>query len=826
MSQLFAPRERQIADVILPVPTRMRFSYLVPERFEGALQVGMRAIVPFGKRKLLTGVVAALWTTADEREQGKLKLIDDVLDDEPAVPPRLLALWTWIADYYFCSEGEAMQASLPTGLKLQSELTVTLEGEPDLMREDLSDQEYLVLEAVDSAGGLLAKDIAKIVGVQDAKPLLRKMAAKRMVTLHDEVYDKVSRKTQRVLHLSPQMRDEEALAEAIESLSNAPKQEQALLRILTADRSDEELTVTALSKEGVGRSSIKGLIDKGYAYEKEVEVDRLGASGEVGDLHKDFRFKPQQQDALEQIRGHFAETPLKPVLLHGVTGSGKTHLYIDLINAQLAAGKQALYLLPEIGLTKQSIDRLRRAFGDQVGVYHSRFNDGERIEIWRKVLNGTYRVVVGVRTSILLPFKDLGLIVIDEAHDQSFKQHEPAPYYNARDLALWYGQQFDIPVLMGTATPSIESYYNALHHKYHLVSLPERAVASQPVRIELVDMRVQIREKMSEGVFSSDLLNAIRERLKRKEQVILFQNRRGFSHYLKCENCGHIAQCINCDISLTFHKYQNLLRCHYCGYTDDLTTRCRNCGSMDLSKTGYGTERLEQLLEAQFPEASIARMDQDTMRRKHAHQQLLDRLEKGDIDILVGTQMVTKGLDVSNVTLVSVIDADWLMNFPDFRANENAYQLLTQFAGRAGRAEKPGTVMLQTYQPEHELFPLIQQPFSAFYHMEVERRKAPFYPPFSRIIRIETKHRDQSFLTPHTGMLVSKLRAEFGNLVLGPEEPPVARVRNQYRMQTLIKLQKQQGYKRVREQIAAAIDAYHQEADSRKLRIIVDVDPR
>ncbi|MFW5658873.1 MAG: replication restart helicase PriA [Bacteroidota bacterium] len=826
MSQLFAPRQRKVADLILPVPTRMRFSYLVPERYEHMLVRGMRVIVPFGKRKLQTGVVAEIWESADGTELGKLKLIDELLDERPVVPERLLKLWAWVAEYYFCSEGEAMQASLPSGFKLQSELTVTLPGPPDLLREDLSDEEYIVLEAVDSAGGLLAKDLTKILGVDDARPLLKRMHARRLVELNEEVYEKVGRKTERVLHLNPALLDQEALSDALAQLSNARKQEQALLRLVTAAHSSEQLSVARLMNEGIGRSSIKALIDKAFAYEQEVDVERLRASGAAGDAHEDFQFTPAQAQALTQIREHFSEQAPQPVLLHGVTGSGKTHLYIDLIKAKLAEGKQALYLLPEIGLTKQSIDRLRRAFGDAVGVYHSRFNDGERIEIWRKVLDGTYRVIVGVRSAILLPFKDLGLIVVDEAHDQSLKQHEPAPYYNARDLVLWYAQRFQLPILLGTATPSIETYKNALDGKYHLVELKERAVATQPVQLELVDMRVQIRQKLSQGALSSTLLDGIRERLKRKEQVILFQNRRGFSHYLKCENCGHIAQCINCDISLTFHKYQNLLRCHYCGFTDDLTNRCRNCGSNQLTKSGYGTERLEQQLEEVFPEATVARMDQDTMRRKHAHERLLNRLESGEIDILVGTQMVTKGLDVSNVTLVAVIDADRLMNFPDFRATESAYQLLTQFAGRAGRASKPGTVLLQTYDPEHELFPLIQQPYISFYSMEAERRKIPFYPPFSRLIRIETKHREQPKLATESQLLVKALKAEFGNAVLGPEAPPVARVRNQYRMQTLIKLRKSQHYKRVREQIAAAIEAYYLAADTKSMRIIVDIDPR
>ncbi|MEL6676570.1 MAG: primosomal protein N', partial [Bacteroidota bacterium] len=532
-----------------------------------------------------------------------------------------------------------------------------------------------------------------------------------------------------------------------------------------------------------------------------------------------------QERALAEIKQYFGKTPLKPVLLHGVTGSGKTHVYLELIKEQLAQGKQVLYLLPEITLTKQIIDRVKSELGEKVGVYHSRFNDRERVEIWQKVRKGDYDVVIGVRSAIFLPFQKLGLIVVDEEHDQSFKQHEPAPRYNARDVAIYYGFKEKCPVILGSATPAFETYENARQGKHHLVTLEKRAISTQMPQIELVDMRIQRKKKLLQGPFSQVLETAIGEALERGEQVILFQNRRGYAPYLICENCGHVPQCINCDISLTYHKERNHLRCHYCGHTEFNTQKCDNCGHFALRRAGLGTERILEAVAETFPDYTAARMDLDTTRTKMGYQNLINRFESGQIDILVGTQMVSKGLDFENVTLVGVIAADNLLSFPDFRAFEYAYQLLTQVSGRAGRRSKTGRVIIQSYMPDNVVLNAIERPYLDFYKIELPGRQHAGYPPYSRLIRIEIRHPKREFIEPESLRLHRLLKPYFGENLLGPDYALIPRLRNQYRMQFLIKLGKNVSPERIRDILFAQREKYYQEAPVKNLRIIIDVDP-
>ncbi|TAE53195.1 MAG: primosomal protein N', partial [Bacteroidetes bacterium] len=508
-----------------------------------------------------------------------------------------------------------------------------------------------------------------------------------------------------------------------------------------------------------------------------------------------------------------------------VTGSGKTHLYIELIRDALAKGKQALYLLPEITLTKQIIDRVQGELGEAIGIYHSKFSNDERVEIWQKVSSGEYRVVIGVRSAIFLPFPELGLIVVDEEHDSSFKQHEPAPRYHARDVAVFAGTQQKIPILLGSATPSFESYYNARAQKYHHVLLPERAVAGQMPQIEVVDMRKEKKKGRVNGIFSLTLENAIIETLGRGEQVILFQNRRGYAPYLICESCGHVPECINCDISLTYHKEKANCRCHYCGYVEPEPAKCPQCGHFTMVRAGIGTEKIEEEVKLRFPDYRVERMDLDTTRTKWGYKQIIERFERGQIDILVGTQMVSKGLDFENVTLVGVIQADPLLTYPDFRAFERAYQLLVQVSGRAGRAQKQGKVLIQTLMPDNLVLHSLQSEFKDFFIQETPARQSIGYPPFTRLIRIEVRHRDKEYIEKEARALERHLRPHFGPNLLGPDFAVTARLRNQYRMQFLLKLAKGNNIGQMRQIIQQCYDTYYTQAADKTLVIVTDVDP-
>ncbi len=579
-----------------------------------------------------------------------------------------------------------------------------------------------------------------------------------------------------------------------------------------------------LKRLDIGSQVAKSLITKGIIEQEDIQVDRLEFHGYRPRL-AEVVLNEFQEKAIGDIRAAMKVTPRKPILLQGITGSGKTHLYIDLMREVLAEGKQVLYLLPEITLTKQIIERVRTAFGGKVGIYHSRFNDQERVEIWQRIRSREFEVVVGVRSAIFLPFQDLGLIVVDEEHDQSFKQQEPSPRYHARDTAVVYASLLNIPILLGSATPSMESYANALAGKYHLVELHRRAIALNPPSLELVDMRVQKKKKLSDGVFSSILEQEMRETLARGEQVILFQNRRGYAPFLMCETCGHVPQCINCDISLTFHKAKDHLRCHYCGYTAFQTQACEKCGNFALRQGGIGTEKIAEVASLLFPTHRVERMDLDTTRSKMGYQHIIQQFELGQIDVLVGTQMVSKGLDFDNVTLVGVIAADQILGFPDFRAYEQGYQLLTQVSGRAGRAKKLGKVLIQTYMPENPILQLLTKDFSVFYDHQVPDRQVHGYPPFTRLIRIEIRHPDRNFIEAESKRLHDLLTPPFGTNLLGPDYALVPRVRNQYRMQFLLKVSRKASGAHLRTLLQTAIRHYYESAPQKTLRIILDVDP-
>ena len=813
-----------LVEVILPLAVKSNFHYLVDDSLENEATVGKRVLVNFGKSKIYTGVIKKVFSTNPLSAQS-FKAVEEILDDIPSINEVQLQLFEWISYYYMCTEGEVLKAALPAGMKPESALRVKMFQESGWQDLALDNKEWVLMEALSIQPVLTFQEITRIWQILNPMPRLKKMADKGYIVLYQEVEESYRPKFETYLKLSEAYTDEEALKKAFDELGRAPKQENLLMQIVAAFYQDRILSQKeAIKSTQSSSSSVKALIKKGIIEEEQVQVDRLALYGYPQEPTK-VQFTPEQERALQQITHSIDQRSQKPILLHGITGSGKTHIYIELIKRSLEEGKQALYLLPEITLTKQIIDRVKAELGKRVGVYHSRFNDAERVEIWQKVLKGEYDVVIGVRSAIFLPFQVLGLIIVDEEHDNSFKQHEPAPRYNARDVAVYYGHLAKCPVILGSATPSFESYHNALTGKYQLVEMTKRALEASPPTIQFADMRLQQQKRLNTGILSSLLYEAIGERLEKKEQVILFQNRRGYSPYLICETCGNIPQCVNCDISLTYHKEKDQLRCHYCGYTSYNISSCAYCGNYTLKKSGIGTEKIEEQIQEYFPDASVARMDWDTTRTKYGFQQLIHRFERQEIDILVGTQMVSKGLDFANVTLVGVISANGILSFPDFRTDEKAYQLLKQVSGRSGRSSKKGEVLIQTHAPEHQVLLHLEKAYKTFYHREIPERKKFAYPPFSRLLRIDLHHKDRIFLEAESLRVYNLLKPIFGKNLLGPEYHLVPRVRNVYRMHFIIKLGKHIPAKYVRSKLPEIIQQYYEIAPKKSLRILMDVDP-
>lgn len=818
-----------LAEVVLPVPLRARFTYrlLHPSQYAHAPEVGKRVVVPFGRGKRVTGLIVALSSELPTADRGeRLRVVEQVLDAEPISTEAQRALFKWLAEYYLCTDGEVLKAALPTGLKPHSQLVVS--AHPDIVEAPagLPSTERQLLEVLALEQSMTADAVARRLGVQNARPLLRSMAERGLLLLGEQMADDYRPRTQRAVSLAPALTDREALAEAFATLRRAPTQE-ALLLVMASSGADVVLAERELlAKTGASAGALRSLIQRGYLAETTLELTR------VKEFESDARpavlLTPAQQQALDALTTLTTAERPKPVLLHGVTGSGKTELYIALMRRALEAGRQALYLLPEIALTRQIVTRVTAALGPGVGVYHSRYTAAQRAEIWHSLLSGRYRAIIGVRSALLLPFDDLGLIVVDEEHDGSFKQHEPAPRYHARDAAVWLGHRLNIPVVLGSATPSIESYANAQSGKYSLVTLEQRAVATVPPAIERIDLKQQSAAQLSHGQISEPLLEALKQTLARGEQAIVFKNRRGFAPVLVCNHCGHVPRCLYCDVAMTFHKKQGILRCHLCGYTDERPEACGQCGHHELRAEGIGTERLEEHLAELLPQARIARMDLDTTRGREAIANLFDRLERREVDILVGTQMVTKGLDFQHVTLAAVVHADAMLSWPDFRASEISYQLLTQLAGRAGRhaaeGRSTGRLLIQTRMPAHPVFDLLEQPYGAFYTHELAARQAHDYPPLTRLVRLELRHREAAVVEAAARALADQLRALWGSAVLGPEYPLIARVRGTYRQQLLIKWRGATASTE-RPRLASALEAFGRSAHAR-VQVVVDVDPR
>ncbi|MBW4889922.1 primosomal protein N' [Mucilaginibacter sp. HMF5004] len=779
-------RETLFVEVILPLAIAKNYTYRVPFDLNSAVAIGKRVVVQFGKSKLYTAIIASIGNQVPEKYEAKY--IIDILDNEPIVNPAQLSFWKWIADYYLCHVGEVMNAALPSALKLASETKVTLNKGFEYDKSILNDKEYLIVDALDLQPELTVSDIAKLLGQKTVMPILKQLFEKNIIHISEEVSDRYKPRKRTFLSLNPVYNNPDQMRELLMILERAPKQADAVLAYIQLSRKQKLISKTELTEaSGAGPAAIKALLDKDVLIADEKNVSRLYA--EEDELSEGFTLSEMQQTALSSIKAQFEQKDV--VLLHGVTSSGKTQVYIRLIEQMLANDRQVLYLLPEIALTTHIIERLRKYFGNIIGVYHSRFNDNERVEVWQKVLKGDFRIVLGARSSVFLPFEDLGLIIVDEEHESSYKQFDPAPRYNARDASIYLSHVHHAKVLLGSATPSFESYYNAKTDKYGLVEITERFGGVQLPQIEVVSITQETKNKTMQSHFSSVLMADMALALEKKEQVILFQNRRGYAPVILCKTCAYSPKCINCDVTLTYHKSSGKLHCHYCGYKEDTPNICPACGSAHLEQKGFGTEKVEDELSLLMPDARIARMDLDTTRSKMAFQNILNDVEEKKIDILVGTQMVAKGLDFPDITVIGIISADSLLKYPDYRANERSFQLLAQVSGRAGRRGKQGKVVIQTYDPNHRVIKqVIENDYTDLYNTEMEERKAFKYPPFYRIIELNIKHKEPEKLYLQAEYIAKELRKHFGDRVIGPEFPLINRIRNYYIKNIMLKFEK------------------------------------
>jgi primosomal protein N' (replication factor Y) len=775
------------AEVILPLSIAKNYTYRVPYELNDAVAVGKRVVVQFGKSKLYTAIIRSLSTEAPERYEAKYLM--EVLDDKPVVTVQQLEFWKWLADYYLCNVGEVMSAALPSALKLASETRIMLNPDEAIDRSLLHDKEFLIVDALDLQPVLTVSDIVKLLGQKTVMPVLKSMFDKNIIYISEEVTERYKPRKRTYIKLNPIYEDNDQLRALFVQLERrAPKQADAVLAYIKLSREQKLVSKNDLvDASGAAPSIVKALTDKKILIAEDKNVSRLYY--DTLESGATFTLNNAQQIALDSIRTQFTEKEV--VLLHGVTSSGKTQVYIRLVEDAIQAGKQVLYLLPEIALTTHVIERLRKYFGNDIGVYHSRFSDNERVEVWQKVINHEYKVVLGARSSVFLPFDNLGLVIIDEEHETSYKQFDPAPRYNARDAAIYLAGRYHAKVLLGSATPSFESYFNARTKKYGFAELTERFGGVSLPEIEVVSITEETKRKTMQSHFTGVLMKDMQTAIENKEQVILFQNRRGYAPVLVCRVCAFTPRCINCDVSLTFHKSSSQLHCHYCGYKEDTLNTCPACGSTHLEYKGFGTEKIEDELQILLPEGRIARMDLDTTRARNAYQNMLNDLEEKRIDILVGTQMVAKGLDFSDVTVIGIINADSLLKYPDYRANERSFQMLAQVSGRAGRRGKQGKVVIQTYNPHHRVIDqVIRNDYKELYLTEIDERKNFKYPPFYRIIQMDVKHKDAERLFHQAEYLANELRKHFGDRVIGPEFPLISRIRNFYIKSIMLKFER------------------------------------
>jgi primosomal protein N' (replication factor Y) len=828
----------QYADVILPIPVAGYFTYDVPGELVGQVVPGTRVIVQFGVKKFYSALVYEIHYR--KPEEYNTKPIEYVIDTTPIIPVACFSFWEWIAGYYHCTIGEVLKAALPSGLKLESETRINYNSEyTGLNNERLTPREQLLLDIICEKRSLTISELNNSLLKKSSIGVVKELLGKGAISVEEEMKESYRLKTEAVIELPERLRNEKSISLALDLLKKIPLQQKLLLSYIEQSGLLNQNTSGCVTKKellrstGISSSVLNGLVKKKILLVVDKKVDRLASY--TGEIKEVSELSPAQTTALAQIKLLFESKPV--TLLHGVTSSGKTEVYIKLIKECLDEGKQVLYLLPEIGLTTQIISRLTRVFGDKAGIYHSKFNDAERVEIWNKVLNfgnknsfpdqePEYQLIVGTRSALFLPFQNLGLIVVDEEHENSFKQYDPSPRYHARDAAIILGHLQHAPVLLGTATPAVETYYNATSGKYGLVTLNERHQNMEMPEILTADFKDAYRRKQMNSHLTPLLFEEITGALERKEQVILFQNRRGFSPFIECKMCGWIPKCNQCDVSLTYHKHNNSLVCHYCGFAINHPVTCSTCGSKELTNKGFGTEKVEEDLQIIFPGAKIDRMDLDTTRSKRGFEKIIHNFELGDIDILIGTQMVTKGLDFENVSIVGILNADNLLNQPDFRAYERSYQLMAQVGGRSGRKNKRGKVIIQTSEQSHPIIlNVINNDYEAMYRGQIAERKHFKYPPFYRMIGITLRHREKTELDRIAQELSFQLRERFGSRILGPEYPVISRIKTLYIKQLWIKIEREISVVHAKRQMQEIIDQVKNRAGNKSIQIAIDVDP-
>ena len=810
-------------DVILPLSLERNFTYAITKAEVDFIKKGVRVAVPFGKNKVYTGIVYNIHHNAPTAYEAKS--IHSILDEFPVINPFQFKLWEWMSSYYLCSMGEIMRAAMPNAFLLESETIISLNPSAKFETDALKDDEYLVIEALQQQTSLKVDEINAIIDRKNSFPVLKRLLNHKVIALEQELTEKYKPKLIRCVRLHPNYQHENALQELIEALKNASKQRNIVLSYFNLATHTKQIKVADLKiKSNATSTQIKLLIDKEVFEEYHYQTDRI--QFQDSEDNASITLNSYQKTALEDIENLFETQNI--VLLHGVTSSGKTEIYVKKIESILAEGKQALYLVPEIALTSQLVQRLQKYFGNQIAVYHSRYSQNERVEVWNHVLNQSEnaRVVIGARSSVFLPFNNLGLIIVDEEHEQSYKQFDPSPRYHARDTAIVLAALFKAKTLLGSATPSIESFHNATKiKKYGYVALYKRFNNVLMPEIELVDLTDKYKRKRMTGHFSDRLITEIKEALETDSQVILFQNRRGYSPVVSCNTCGHTPECPNCDVSLTYHQYKNQLRCHYCSHTMAMQQFCGACGGVEIDSKGFGTEQIQQEIELLFPEAKVARMDLDTTRGKYSYDRIISSFENKEVDILVGTQMVTKGLDFRHVKLVGVLNADQLINFPDFRAHERSFQLLQQVAGRAGRTDTRGKVVVQTYNPYHTILQQVSiNDYESMFVEQLEDRRIYKYPPFCRIIKLTIKHKDYNKVNEGSDWLAIRLRHVFKDNVLGPEFPVVSRIRNQYHKNILLKIPQNQSLVKTKSVLQKIKMSFSSTKDYRAARLLINVD--
>ena len=808
------------AEIIIPLALPMNYTWAVPEHLKDSIIPGCRVEVALRNKKY-AGLVKRLHH--DRPQAFEPHEIINQLDKEPIIFDHQVKLWEWIADYYMCSEGEVMAAALPAHFKLSSETILVYNEENGEDLTHLDEEEYLVGEALLLKKQLKVTEVQEILESSHVYPVIKRLIEKSICFVWEALKETYTSKKETFVILNNIYSAEDKLADLLNNWTKAPKQMELLLAYLHLQKTLGEVSKSELlKKSGASDAQLKGLVEKNIVWLEKRNVDRLHYLPK--DITIDFELTIAQEIAFQSVQDQLKEKNV--CLLQGVTSSGKTLVYIKLIEQMIKQGKQVLYLLPEIALTSQIIRRLHKHFGGYIGIYHSKFNQNERVEIWNKLKTGELKVVLGARSSLFLPFQDLGLVIIDEEHDASFKQQDPAPRYNARDTTIYYASLFHAKVVLGTATPSIETYYNTQSGKYGLVKLDERYGGMEMPAIEILDTSKMMFSK-EKVIVSPMLQKGIEETIAMGKQVILFQNRRGYTPYQVCQSCGWIPRCRYCDVSLNYHKNTHKLHCHYCGTVYPTLNTCLACGSDKFTQKSFGTEKIEEQLEEMFPKARVGRMDIDSVRGKQAHDNLIQQFEQQKLDILVGTQMVVKGLDFEHVNLVGILDADSLLAFADFRVNERAFQLMEQVSGRSGRKGEKGRVMVQVTNVNHPVLSFVKQhSFESLYQSEIESRKRFFYPPFSRLIQLTFRHVQKQTVDDAATWFAKEMSKDFEKNLLGPAEPVVNRIRNQYLMEILLKLPRDGGILHAcKKSIHELIAALHQDKRFRSVVVIPDVDP-